>query len=242
MTLKKMQKMKKGKVLIAIPEKCMYLSKRASLIFGSEPDFCRGQDGATYSSTTAHLRWVHLWKKDVYESTQLQELQVLHTTSSIPTTAHKLSNGKQNSPQFRSNHLSNPRVHESISPAWPKRSFSSFFTSSVLEHIVEQSNKYAAECMGEQFQTWQPITVDELCAYFGFMILMGIVRLPSLGDYWKKDMIYHYTPVAERISRDRFYDLHQYLHFADNSTLSPPHTPGYNKLGKISPIITMLRN
>ena len=46
-------------------EKCMYLSKRASLIFGSEPDFCRGQDGATSSSTTAHLRWVHLWKKDV---------------------------------------------------------------------------------------------------------------------------------------------------------------------------------
>ena len=126
MTLKKMQKMKKGKVLIAIPENCMYLSKRASLIFGSEPDFCRGQDGATSSSTTAHLRWVHLWKKDVYESTQLQELQVLHTTSSIPTTAHKPSNGKQNSPQFRSNHLSNPRVHESISPAWPKRSFSSF--------------------------------------------------------------------------------------------------------------------
>ena len=63
MTLKKMQKMKKGKVLIAIPEKCMYLSKRASLIFGSEPDFCRGQDGATSSSTTAHLRWVHLWKR-----------------------------------------------------------------------------------------------------------------------------------------------------------------------------------
>ena len=78
MTLKKMQKMKKGKVLIAIPENCMYLSKRALLIFGSEPDFCRGQDGTTSSSTTAHLRWVHLWKKDVYESTQLQELQVLH--------------------------------------------------------------------------------------------------------------------------------------------------------------------
>ena len=65
---------------------------------------------------------------------------------------------------------------------------------------MEQSNKYAAECMGEQFQMWQPITVEELCAYFGFMILIGIVRLPSLGDYWKKDMIYHYTPVAERIS------------------------------------------
>ena len=27
------------------------------------------------------------------------------------------------------------------------------FLSSVLEHIVDQSNKHAAECMGEQFQT-----------------------------------------------------------------------------------------
>ena len=59
-----------------------------------------------------------------------------------------------------------PRVNI---PSLAKEIFFLFFTSSVLEHIVEQSNKYAAECMGEQFQTWQPITVDELCAYFGFM-------------------------------------------------------------------------
>ena len=134
-------------------------------------------------------------------------------------------------------------THGSMSyiPSLAKEIFFRFFTS-VLKHIVEQSNKYAAECMGEHFQAWQPITVDELCAYFDFMILMGIVRQPSLGDYWKKDMIYHYMPVAERISWDRFYDLHRYLHFVDNSILSPPHTPGYNKLGKIAPIITMLRN
>ena len=121
-----------------------------------------------------------------------------------------------------------------------KEIFFLFFTSSILEHIVEQSNRYAAQCKGEQFETWQPITVEELCAYLGFMVLMGIARLPCLRDYWKKDVIYHYVPIAGRISRDRFYDLHRYLHFTDNSTLSPPHTPGYNKLGKIAPIIAML--
>ena len=86
MTLKKMQKMQKGKVLIATPEKYMYLSKRASLIFGSEPDSSRNQDEAASSSTTAHLRWVHLRKENVCESTQLQELRVLYTTLSIPIT------------------------------------------------------------------------------------------------------------------------------------------------------------
>lgn len=117
-----------------------------------------------------------------------------------------------------------------------------FFTSSVMEHIVDQSNKYAAECMGDKFQTWQQITVQELSAYLGFMILMGLVKLPRLADYWKKDTTYHYSPVASRITRDRFIDLNRYLHFADNSTLSAPQTPGYNKLGKIEPIIAMLRD
>ena len=105
---------------------------------------------------------------------------------------------------------------------------------------MEQSNKYASECMGERFNSCQPITVEELLAYFGFMILMGLVKLTSIYDYWKKDEIYHYAPVASRISRDRFFELHRYLHFTDNSTLSAPGTPEYDRLGKVEPIIAML--
>ena len=47
-------------------------------------------------------------------------------------------------------------------------------------------------------------------------------------------------PVAGRISLTRFFELHRYLHFADNSTLSPPGSPGYDRLGKIATIIDML--
>lgn len=102
------------------------------------------------------------------------------------------------------------------------------------------SNKYASECLGEKFSSWQQITVDELLAYMGFMILMGIVQLPAIQDYWKTTNIFHYMPVASRISRTRFFELHRYLHFVDNSTLSPPGSPGYDRLGKIAPIIAML--
>ena len=35
------------------------------------------------------------------------------------------------------------------------------------------------------------------------MILMGIVYLPSLCDYWKKDSIFHYSPIADKITRDQ---------------------------------------
>ena len=107
--------------------------------------------------------------------------------------------------------------------------------------IVEQSNQFALECMGaEKFATWTQITVEELQAYMGFMILMGLVRLPSIYDYWKKDDTYHYSPIASRITRDRFFELHQYLHFVDNSTLVPPGSPEYNKLGKVQPVINSL--
>ena len=94
---------------------------------------------------------------------------------------------------------------------------------------------------GEKYAQWTQVTVPELQAYMGFMILMGIVHLPSIYDYWKKDEVFHYSPVASRISRDRFFELHRYLHFADNSILSPPGDPGYDKLGKIKPVIDRLR-
>ena len=67
-----------------------------------------------------------------------------------------------------------------------KEIFFLFFTPTLLELLVEQTNKYAAECMGlEKYEKWDKVTVDELCAYMGFMLLMGIVHLPSLYDYWR---------------------------------------------------------
>ena len=103
--------------------------------------------------------------------------------------------------------------------------------------IVEQSNLYASTCMGDSFSSWNPISIDEIKAYMGFMILMGLVKLPSLNDYWKKDEVFHYTPIADRISRDRFYEISRYLHFVDNSTLLPYGHPNYDKLAKVRPVI-----
>ena len=128
-------------------------------------------------------------------------------------------------------------------PQSAKEIFFLFFTPTLLELIVEQTNKYAAECMGlEKFEKWDKVTVDELCAYMGFMLLMGIVHLPSLYDYWKNDEVYHYSPIADKISRNRFHELHRYLHFVDNSTLSPPGSPDYDRLGKVRPVVDILSN
>ena len=80
-----------------------------------------------------------------------------------------------------------------------------FFTTTVLQHIVDQSNKYALEFLEEvgRRESWTMITIEELLAYLGFMILMGIVKLPSIDDYWRRDEVFHYAPVANRISQEQ---------------------------------------
>ena len=91
-----------------------------------------------------------------------------------------------------------------------------------------------------QHQKWTPLTAAELKAHMGFCMLMGIVRLPSIEDYWKKDTHYHYSPIASKISRDRFRDIRRYLHFCDNTTLPTPGTPGSNRIGKVRPLVNMI--
>ena len=92
--------------------------------------------------------------------------------------------------------------------------------------------------MGEdKYADWTRLSVEELTAFFGFMILMGLVKL---SDYWSKDNTFHYGPMVDRIMTDRFLDIMRYLHFADNSTLPKPGISDHSKLGKIQPVINLL--
>ena len=80
--------------------------------------------------------------------------------------------------------------------------FNLFFTDEVCSFIVEQTNLYAEEVIGEQYTNWERVSIEELRAYFGFMTLMGIVTEPAIDDYWRRDEL-HYSPIADKISRQR---------------------------------------
>ena len=92
--------------------------------------------------------------------------------------------------------------------------------------------------MGDvKYLLWNKITVEELKAFLGFCILIGINSLPALKDYWKRDPAFHYASIADRITRDRFMEIPRYLHFVDNDTLSQRDSPSYDRLGKVRPLI-----
>ena len=110
-----------------------------------------------------------------------------------------------------------------------------------MQLMVLESNRYAEEVMGsEKFQKWTKISVEEIKVFLGFSILMGICQLPSIKDYWKKKEYLHYSPIADRIPRDRFLEISRYVHFTDNATLQPHGSSGHDRLGKVRLIINHL--
>ena len=120
-------------------------------------------------------------------------------------------------------------------PQSPVEVFNLFFTDEICTLIVEQTNLYAEQNLGEDER--DKVTVEELRAYFGFKIMMGLVPLPAVDDYWRRDPLFHYAPIADRISRKRFREITCYLHYADNTHLPQPGEPGYDRLGKVRGIM-----
>ena len=102
---------------------------------------------------------------------------------------------------------------------------------------------YARQVLGEEnYAQFEIVSVDEFLAYLGFCVLMGLVHLPAVDDYWRKDEYFRYSHISDRISRSRFREISRYLHFADNSQLPQRGQPGYDKLGKVRPVLEALQS
>ena len=90
----------------------------------------------------------------------------------------------------------------------PSEVFELIFTPSLTDTIIEQTNLYTKQVIGdEKYADWAEVTADELEAYLGICILIEINRLPALDDYWSSDRTLRYSPIADMISRDRFREI-----------------------------------
>ena len=91
----------------------------------------------------------------------------------------------------------------------------------------------------ERYRKWYIITTEDLIAYFG-MIVMGMLRLPALANYWKRDPLSQCTIISESMARDRFFEIYRSLHFVNISTTPLPTDENYDKLNWIRKILTLI--
>ena len=118
--------------------------------------------------------------------------------------------------------------------------FSHFFDDNIISLIVRETNRFAAQVLGPASTEWMT-NAAEIKAYLGFMVVMGITRLPEIRDYWAMDTKMHNTFIASRITRDRFEEITRYLHFVDNTILPSRDETGYHRLQKVMPVITAMK-
>ena len=124
----------------------------------------------------------------------------------------------------------------------PLEMFLHFFDDDILSLIVRETNRFAAQCLAaaNSSATWET-NLAEIKAYLGFMVVMGVNRLPEIRDYWSLDPMLNNAFISSRITRKRFEEISRYIHFVDNTTLPLRDEPGFHRLQKVMPIITALR-
>ena len=106
-----------------------------------------------------------------------------------------------------------------------------FLSSEVYDEILMQSNLYADQQRMAKNDTspWNPITKEELLAFIGVNLAMGVVQLPSAVDYWSIDPILAHPWFRTVLTRFRFRQILRYLHVADNSKVLQRSDPNYGR-------------
>ena len=76
------------------------------------------------------------------------------------------------------------------------------------------------------------MNLDNIQKYIGLNLLMGIIRIPQIDDYWLHSEFYNFPAFRKSLSKHLFYFIGKYIHFNDNNKLELSK----DKLFKIRPI------
>lgn len=112
----------------------------------------------------------------------------------------------------------------------PTELFELFFDGELVSLITEQTNKYASQKGNIGFI----VDNTEIKVFIAILLLSGYIPLPQKKMFWEESSESHNECVANAMRRNRFNDILQYLHLADNDNL------GTSKLAKVLPYLVNL--
>lgn len=139
-------------------------------------------------------------------------------------------------PKFDAMDLNNTQgsaqIPNEIDASSPEAVFSLFFTSSIIDHIVQCTNNNAERARADPVASraknirylsslnqkpWKPVTADEILTYLGIEIYMGIHTEPHLDYYWntREERGPLHSPVRKAMGCDRWKQINRYFHVWD---------------------------
>ncbi|XP_040078205.1 piggyBac transposable element-derived protein 4-like isoform X2 [Ixodes scapularis] len=115
--------------------------------------------------------------------------------------------------------------------------FTLYFDEEVWTIIVTETNRYADQ-VGKA--NWEPLSVSELKAYIGMLILMSIHPLPQVYLYWSSDQLFNVKEISRVMTFKRYQQITSCLHLNDNTQQPERTSPGYDRCYKVRPLIEAL--
>lgn len=120
--------------------------------------------------------------------------------------------------------------------------FLAFIGNDLWDKIVEESNRYAHQQLGDRFESFRAITRAEMKAFIGIIIIMGIVKLPQYAFFWSTDEFLGNPGIKKVMAKNRFEELSCYLRFNDSSKEPARGDRDYDRLFKVRPVLDYVRN
>lgn len=151
--------------------------------------------------------------------------------------------GNLNYIPFNPNNLDvgvNPDIIQTMADCSPYEFYKLFFDNDVLDFLIEETNRYASQLLVNRsvktfsrIKKWYPVDRTEMNNFLGIVMWMGLVQMPSLSDYWKKNVLYQ-NYVTNIMSRNQFELILCMFHCSNNES------PEHGKLSKIQNLIDLL--
>lgn len=86
----------------------------------------------------------------------------------------------------------------------PVEFFELFLNNRMMDLIIIETNRYG----NEKNNNWSTLSENEFKKFLSICLLMGIMRLPTLRDYWSEKYFFGSEPVGSKfMSRNRFEDI-----------------------------------
>lgn len=133
-----------------------------------------------------------------------------------------------------------PIIHDTLhGSSHPYEFFCKIWGDDTFQHIADQSNLYAQQ---KQTAEWVTTSEKEIQSLISIQLAMGIVRLPSMYDYWNTNPLLKTPGISSGMSRHRFRSLLSHLHLNDNSTAPDRSSQQFDKLYKVRPLLERIHN
>ncbi len=138
-----------------------------------------------------------------------------------------------------------PQLHDEENTPW--EIFKDLLLDDVIQTLVTETNRYADQYFREKgghqnlpphsrARSWKDVDANDMKAFIGLTLLMGMIQLPSYDLYWSTSWLLRFGMTGV-MSRDRYLSILSFLHCADNDQMPPPAADNYDRLYKVRGIL-----